>query len=471
MKAGLTLKGAQLPVPILKASLALNSYIMALPHEELKEYLNKVYSENPLLEEKEKKVSFDIKKNEIFKEAEKKEKYLNNIAIEKSSSYHQTKFKSPHDVMTETLKEKKSFNDFFEEQVNFNFSGDVEKKNIAYFFLSLMDESGFISREKVELAQHKFGKLASDVLKVIKTFSPTGIGAEDIKECLSIQLKMQVNQLQDDENDFSLEEKIIEEHYQLFLKKDEKAIAKILKLPLTAVEQAIKKISFLEFNPKRNYFNEITFIYPEIKVREVKRKFVLIINDEEIPEIIYNDKYYKEIINQGNNGKNVKNKEFINFINEKKIEAKNIVFALRSRTTNLIKLISYLLNLQKDFFLLGKRYLKPDTITNAAEQLDLDMSSVSRLVKQKYIDTKWGILPLKFFFSSRNILLEGEKNATRNISSQEIKIAIMDMIKSSKIPLSDQKITDSLNRKGMPVSRRTVNKYRNKMNLLSSYKR
>ncbi len=459
MKTNLNLKNQQIPVTILKTNLALNTKVVSLSLAELKDFYATKIAENPLIEEKERFEENDLEKankNEIFKDEDKKNQFLKDIEIETSNSYYlkSPHSKTPHDLMEVTLKNRFSLYDDLHQQLAFVYNEDSLEYEIGSYLIDCIDENGFISQEEFSLSKVKFGSKAEVVWDKLKTFTPPGIAAKNLQECLLIQLSS------GKEN--RIEKRMIKSFFPLFLKKDFAALAKKMNLSIEKIKKAFEKITFLEFYPKRNYSNETLYIQPDVRVVEEDGKLILIVNDEEIPKIFYNRQYLSLMKNK----KSLQSQEFTNFLNEKKFEAQSLLFALKYRNLTLIKMMSYLLFKQKVFFLQGKKYLIPDTLTNASKELEIEISTLSRLVNKKYVDTKWGIFPLKYFFSSS--LLKGKK---QEISSEKIKITIKEMIENSMVKLSDQKITDILKNKGLNISRRTVAKYRNEMKILSSYDR
>ncbi len=468
MKTNLNLKNQQLPLFLLKTKLDLNTKILTLPLNELKEFYTLKAEENPFLEELDSAIEKDlgralgVKKNEIFKDEESQEKYLKDIHIENASSYYQTNitsFKDPQSVMEATLKDENSFLDELHKQLAFFYQEDSLEYKIGIYLIDLMDERGFITQDKFKLVETKMGDKAGEVWEKIKTFTPLGIGASDLRECLLLQIKK--------DQEYEIENSILENHFELFLKRDFKALAKKMGLPSVAIEKAFEKISFLEFYPKRSEHNETAYIYPDARIIERDKKLFLIVNDQEIPRFFYNKNYLSDIKkNKTNNSSTKSNLQFKEFIKEKRQEAENLLFALKYRNLNLIKIMSYILSVQKYFFYKGRKNLLPDTLTNAAKILNIDISTLSRVVNQKYVDTKWGILSLKYFFSSKEI--KGNGGA---VSSEKIKTVMEEIIANSDVKLSDQKLMEILNKKGFSISRRTVNKYRNKMKILPSFKR
>lgn len=299
-------------------------------------------------------------------------------------------------------------------------------------------------------------------LSIVQKLEPTGVGARDLQECLLIQIN------QHKEEHAIAKEIIIKFLDNLLQQHKYKEIAsklssRNLKIKEEDVINAAKFISRLEPYPARNYENaKVKFIIPDVLVKKLDDSFQIIINDEYIPKIGIN-KYYKKLMakNKQNINKNAKT-----FLNNKYSEAKLLVSSLYKRRFTIFKVVEKIVEAQIEFFEKGSQYLKPLTLKDIADKIDMHESTISRVTTDKYMDTPWGIYGFKFFFSSG---LKGKNNK----ASRSIKELIKEIIANEPdtTALTDNKIVSILSNRGIEIARRTVAKYRKSLKIMPSYYR
>lgn len=369
--------------------------------------------------------------------------------------------------------------DYLKLQINTQKNLSEIEKFLCLFIVYNLDENGFLTTDLLDLWQelpddenYSFESLENAV-KIVKTLEPIGIAAKDYKECLILQTehyfsqnatKLTTNFPEKKELDFILNAtiEIINNHLSLVAKKDFATIKKKLNLQLSQVK-FIKQI-LLQLNPtpcaEFSNFANTEYIIPDVIVKENS----IYINPEIYPNIQVNN-YYANIIKQQKQQQS--NNEDLN---EKLTEAKGFVKSIQQRFDTILKVSKSILNHQQDFFKFGLAKMKPLTLKEIADELNLHESTISRVVNQKYIQTPQGVFELKYFFSS---FVNSTNNDGETISALATKAMIKDLIaaENPKKPLSDNKIAELLNQKGVAVARRTVTKYREAIKIPTAGKR
>jgi len=329
-----------------------------------------------------------------------------------------------------------------------------EELQIAEALISYIDIMGYLSvpLEDISKEIEKPVQKVESALKVIQSLDPPGVGARDIKECLLIQLRTRGN--------YPLAEKIIKNHLNDVKLNKLDEIAKRLKVPLKKVQEAFSIISRLEPYPGRQFFSEeIRYIIPDVIVEKRDGNFEIISNSSIFPRLRVN-RYYAYLLKKKKQDKRIKE-----FISEKVQRAQNFIRSIEQREDTLLRVTRAILEEQRDFFEKGPKYLKPLTLRDVAQKVDLHESTVSRITSSKYVQTPFGVFQLKYFFSNPI-----QAHGAREYSSTSIKEIIRDIIQSEgmKKHLSDQQIADILAKRGIKIARRTVAKYRKELKILPS---
>lgn len=290
---------------------------------------------------------------------------------------------------------------------------------------------------------------AEEIRSMIMQIYPKGIGARTLSECLLAQLddnqfknKTLVSIIKNDLN-------LLQEHRYDKLKRK----YNISKQGLLIIKDIIGHL-----DPKpgsRISSKTLSYIIPDIIVKDIDNRLEIIINDSYIPEVAINEEYARQMISKCNDKENA-----IKYIKSKLSSAENYVKALWMRRETLYKIATEIIRQQPKFFQVGLKELTPMTYDDISDKVNRDVSTVCRVVKNKYIDTPFGVYPLKWFFTSK----------VGNISSQIIKREIVRIIDNEDklSPLSDQKIVDLLVQKEITISLRAVTKYRNQMGIPAS---
>ncbi|MBQ4477700.1 MAG: RNA polymerase factor sigma-54 [Bacteroidales bacterium] len=351
----------------------------------------------------------------------------------------------------------------------------AEDRKIANFIVGSIDEDGYIQRSSAELAidmlfAMNISTTEENVEKLIKNvvqrLEPAGIGARDLRECLLIQLE----RIEPKTNIISLAKQIVADHYDEFTKKRFDRIKKNLACSDEDFHSAIDFIT-KNLNPKPG---EGTFVATgaasivpdfEVVVDEREQTLELLMPNIKLPRLRLS-KQYESMYDELKNNEHIAQKErdeAMEFVRQKVNAAQWFIEALSQRETTLYKTMTSIMEHQKEFFLTGdEMMLKPMILNDIAKEIEVDVSTISRVVKEKYVLTQYGTIPLKFFFSESITTVEGD-----DVSTRKIKKIIKDAIdeESKDNPLTDQALCDMLIEKGYHVARRTVAKYREQLGI------
>ena len=302
---------------------------------------------------------------------------------------------------------------------------------------------------------------AERLLKEIQIFEPVGIATRNLQECLLIQLQ---NSDYDPYYSF-LAEKMLTDHYEDFVNKRYDIIEKKLNLSHETLKKTFEII--FKLNPKPGEGNieveETNQITPEFSIEKVEDNFIVSLNDRSVPSVTINQTYL-EMLNTNKRKRkiNPRQKDAHKFLREKFESAKWFIASINQRRHTLLSIMRAILEKQYEFFEIGPKALKPMIYKDIADEIQMDISTISRVVNGKYVQSPVGIHELKYFFS------EGlSTDSGSEISNKHIKEIIKDIIngESKKSPFSDDKIAALLNEKGINIARRTVAKYRESMML------
>ena len=413
---------------------------------ELQEYILREIEENPLLEYED--TIEEPQEISDFDQIDWKE-YIENYD---DISYKQEINKDENTFTFENFfTSSQTLKEYLLEQLSMVSVGQREYK-IAEYIIQNIDSNGYLTESTQEIAQ-AMGVSESEVeimLGIVQTFEPTGVGARNLKECLLLQLK--------DRKDLILIN-IVENYLEDIALNKLSKIASELNIDVEEVQRYADEIKSLEPKPGRSFAGsseEIKYIIPDAKLEKVDGEYVVLINEVTIPKLNINN-FYRELIKNSDETTS-------QFLQEKLNSAVWIIKSIEQRKQTLTKVIESIVKFQIDFFEKGEGYLKPLTLKDVAEDIKMHESTVSRATNGKYIQTSKGIYELKYFFSQAIKANEGL------ISSDTVKNTIREIIDSEdpKKPMSDQEISDKLEKMGISLSRRTVAKYREELKIPSS---
>ena len=340
--------------------------------------------------------------------------------------------------------------------------GDKQRFTIGEFIIGNLDQDGYLSLSLEEMAATLGLDIAliEEVLEIIQNFEPLGIASRNLKECLCIQLKNKR-----DGADTTPAIRIIEECFEDLLHQKYTQITKKLKISPEEVRQAVQAISSLDPRPGSNFqvSEKNIYVLPDVYVRkDPEGKLKVEINRNASPRLRINA-LYRNLLEKKSTPEQEKA-----FIREKLNRAMDFIRSVQQRGSTLLEICNYIIDRQKDFFTGNGAGLVPMTLKDVATKIQRNESTVSRAINGKYMDTHMGLYPLKFFFTQA-ILNEDKPD----ISSHTVKEEIQDLIEEEdkNQPLSDQEIQNHFRKKGLKLSRRTVSKYRQDLNIRPSYSR
>jgi RNA polymerase sigma-54 factor len=302
---------------------------------------------------------------------------------------------------------------------------------------------------------------AEKVLKKIQTLEPVGIAARNLQECLLIQIR---NSSYDPYYSY-IAEKILSEHFDDFINKRFDNIQKNLNLSTETLKSALALIQKL--NPKPGEGNidseQINQITPDFIIEKVDDNYIVTLNDRAVPSVTISKTYLEMLENNKRKRKIPKReKEAHKFLREKFESAKWFIASLQQRRQTLMKIMQAILEKQYEFFENGPKYLKPMIYKDIADEIGMDISTISRVVNGKYVQSPQGIHELKYFFSEGLSTDDGNE-----ISNKHIKELIKEICENEPKdkPYSDDKIASILQEKGIHIARRTVAKYREQLKI------
>jgi len=329
-----------------------------------------------------------------------------------------------------------------------------ETLTIAEELVTYVDGLGYLRLSPESLSK----RLDCDVTKIeealniIKSLDPAGVGAKDLQECLLIQLKNK-GQIQ------SLAYQIISRYFKELARKEYHLIAKRLKIDEKQVKSTLKEIKALNPKPGVSYTHETVLpIIPDAYISGKKNKIEITVNQEALPTFRINDSY-QEILHDIDTPDETKQ-----FIRERLRNALWLIKTFSQRNQNILKVVREIAKIQKHAIFKDISATKPLTLKVIAQKTGLHLSTVGRIVAHKYISAPRGTIKLKDLFSVKYRSKDGKL-----VSAKHIAAKIKDITASAKIPFTDQKIADTLQKEGIIISRRTVAKYRNKLRIPPSF--
>jgi len=362
-----------------------------------------------------------------------------------------------------------SFTQHLTTQLN-TFRLDEEGRIIAEFLVGSVDGSGYIRRSLSDIMDdlaftqniYTTENKIEVTLKIVQQLDPAGVAARNLQECLSIQLQRKAKTLNTE-----LALNIIEKAFDQFTKKHYKKLLLKFNVNEVQLKDAILEIERLNPKPGGSFSGNtrmVEHVVPDFTIKIMYNQLELTLNGRNAPELHVSREYnnmlkgYKEAKN-----KTKSQKDAVQFIKQKLDGAKWFIEAIKQRQQTLFVTMSAIMNYQKDYFLTGDELkLKPMILKNIADEIDMDVSTVSRVANSKYVDTPYGTKLIKKFFSESMTNAQGEEVSTREI--KKILETVIE-VENKKKPLTDEKLAKILKDKGYPIARRTIAKYREQLDI------
>lgn len=338
-----------------------------------------------------------------------------------------------------------------------------EELLLAEEIIGNIDEDGYLRRELELVVQDlNLGRglsilieKAQKVLHVVQRLEPPGIGARTLQECLLIQLEVGNFKPKLKHQAY----KVIHEYFDDFTMKHYEDLAKKLSIHIDQLKPVVELIHKLNPKPGEGQFSpQQNYVMPDFIVERVDDEIVVMLNDRSIPPLRINKAYREMIGRRKNNGYSAEAKDFV----RKRFEAaKWFIASMHQRRNTLLRVMRAIVDKQREFFETGEN-LKPMIYKDIAGLIALDISTISRVVNGKYVQTEHGMFELRHFFSDSITTSTGEE-----VSNKEVKRIIKELIEKedSSSPLRDDRIAEILKKQGYPIARRTVAKYREQMRI------
>ena len=459
-KQGLELKQTQRLSPLQIQTIK----IIELPVLELEQKIRSELEDNPVLDDtpepdgkKDDDQPKDISIDEIKDEGDipSYKTRVNNWGKDPRPEYNTF---SVHESFTESLMDQLGYRNLSERDYK-----------IGAFVIGSLDPDGYLRRDIGSLVDDIAFRAGMEVgegevekmLGIIQEFEPSGVGARDLRECLLIQLRSRT-QTEDVRDAY----RILNEQFQEFTNRHFNKVMSRLSLNEDRLKAAIKCITRLNPAPggqlEDSYVEQAQQIVPDFVLEEHDGTLSFTMPRINIPEIRVNRKY-SEMMTGAKDSADRSQKEAATFIRQKIDSAKWFVEALKQRQNTLQRTMQAILDFQHDYFLDGdESKLKPMVLKDIAEITGFDISTISRVVNSKYIETHFGIYPLKYFFSEGMENKEGEE-----VSTRELKKALQECVdgENKKKPLTDEQLVAEMEKRGYKVARRTIAKYRGQLGI------
>lgn len=435
--------------------------LLELPTLELEQKIRKELEENPVLDEitESDDPENDSPKNVSLSEYPADDPtpsyklYVNNQGKDAKPQYS-------------TFSVKESFQENLVVQLGYK-KLDERTRSIAVFIIGSLDDDGYLRRDLESLSYDILLRLNIEtteeelekILSIIQEFEPAGVGARDLQECLLLQLSGK-NVAQERARI------ILQDYFQEFTKKHYSKIISRMGITQEELKEAIEEI--VRLNPRPggqiddSYEDQAQQIIPDFLLEEKDGELIMSMPKFSVPELKVNRRYAELLMDSASSGTKP-GKEAASFVKQKLDSAKWFIEAIKQRHNTLQNTMNAIIDFQREYFMDGdETKLKPMVLKNIAEKTGLDISTISRVVNCKYIQTHFGIYPLKYFFSE-GLMTEGGEE----VSTREIKKILMESVDAEDKgkPLTDEELVEVLSAKGYKVARRTVAKYREQLNI------
>lgn len=440
---------------LISQRMVLSAKILQMNSIELNEYLKELAETNPLVEYEEQQ----LKDNKIdtFR---KKLEWLDSCD-EQNRYYYKDDKEDSSESWNFSLSESETLEEHILTQINTQ-QLPKEVHQAAEFVTKSLDENGYLkdSADSISSLTGIDIKYVKDAISFIKTLDPPGVGAVDLSECLEIQL------LSEEPVD-TIALLIVKNHLDLLAKNHIKLIAKSVGTSIDKTIDSCAKIKLLNPKPSRGFSSNesLSYITPDAYIyKDRSGNYNINLNNSYVPSLKINS-YYKKIIKSDDNA------DAKEYISDKLHQAEWVMKCIDKRNSTLMSTLELIVKKQYNFFDKGIGNLIPMKLLDISETLKVHESTVSRAIRDKYIQCSWGIFPLDYFFTNAIVKKTVTESGNNNeISQNSVKLRIKDIInnENKKKPLSDQKITEILENEDIKISRRTVTKYRESINIPSA---
>ena len=449
--------------------------LIEMPVQALEQHVREVLNDNPVIDDSPQKGE-DEPRDVSISEVEEKEQSGGSMEENygpqdddiPSYNLHINNWGKDERPEYNTFSVKQSFSQSLQEQLGYR-SLTEHQRLVANFIIGSLDDDGYLRRDIESLVDDlafRAGVEATpeeveQMLQVIQEFEPSGVGARDLRECLLIQLE-------DKKRTPSIENaiRVLREQFDAFKNRHFQKIMSRLHLTEAEMKAVLEEIKRLNPSPggqiDDSYNDQAQQVVPDFRLDYENGQLILSMPRFNIPELRINRKY-SEIMETGRLSDSKADKDAATFVKQKIDSAKWFIEALRQRQNTLQSTMQAIVDYQHDYFVDGdETSLRPMVLKDIAEITGFDISTISRVVNSKWIETHFGIFPLKYFFSEGLENSEGEE-----VSTREIKKALREMVdaEDKHNPLTDEELVDGLSARGYKVARRTIAKYRDQLDI------
>ena len=443
--------------------------LIEMPVQALEQHVREVLNDNPVIDDTPQKGE-DEPRDVSISEVEEKEQsgsmedsYGSQDDDIPAYNLHVNNWGKDERPEYNTFSVKQSFTQSLQEQLGYR-NLTEHQRTIASFIIGSLDDDGYLRRDIESLVDDlafRAGVEATteeveQMLKVIQEFEPAGVGARDLRECLLIQLE---NKKRTPSVENAI--RILTDQFDAFKNRHFTKIMSRLHLSTDEMKAVMEEIRRLNPSPggqiDDSYNDQAQQVVPDFRLDYENGQLLLSMPRFSIPELRINQKY-SEIMETGRLSENKADKDAASFVKQKIDSAKWFIEALRQRQNTLESTMRAIIDYQHDYFVDGdESSLRPMVLKDIAEITGFDISTISRVVNSKWIETHFGIFPLKYFFSEGLENKDGEE-----VSTREIKKALREMVdgEDKRNPLTDDELVEGLATKGYKVARRTIAKYR-----------
>jgi RNA polymerase sigma-54 factor len=446
---------------VLAPQLQQSLQILQVPMLELRNLIQEELESNPTLEMEEAEPTIEDKKaeQEEFQEeferlAKLDEEWRDYMSQSQSYSGRSAEEEERRQFFFDSLVKEETLQQHLLEQVNSS-DLDADQRRIAEVIVGNIDEHGFLQSSPEEIAQTT-GMDPADlqrVLDLVQTFHPVGVAARDLRECLLIQLRRLGKEQ-------SLEYRIVDRFIDDLGKRRFPEIARRCGTTPEQVQRAANFIATLDPKPGQIFTSDPNnYVLPDVTVEKIAGNWMISLNGEQIPHLRISNTY-KDLMSQEKNGADVRD-----YIRDKIRSGKFLIKSIHQRQQTISNIAHQIVKRQLDFLDRGPSGLKPMTMVQIADAVGVHETTVSRAISGKYMSTPHGVFDMKYFFTPGYQTADGD-----TMSNTSVKGAIAELVKGEnpKCPLSDKEIVELLEKRGIPIARRTVAKYRNELNILPS---
>jgi len=446
---------------VLAPQLQQSLQILQAPTLELRNIVQQELQTNPVLEEEigafdsEERTKDDREFEEEFERlARLDEEWRDYMAQNVSYSSRNPEDEERRQFFFDSIASQETLQQHLLEQLN-TAEVSTSQREAAELIIGNIDELGFLQSSLEEISQnttHSVQEL-QQMLDLVQTFHPVGVGARDLKDCLLIQLRRLGKQ-------DSLEYQIVSEFLEDLGRRRFPEVARRLGVSVEQVQRAANFISTLDPKPGQIFSPDPnSYVLPDVSVDKIDDGYSVTLNGDQIPHLRIS-KTYKDLMTQGSNGAEVRD-----YIREKIRSGKFLIKSIHQRQQTILNIANEIVKRQHDFLEAGTAFLKPMTMVQIADTVGVHETTVSRAISGKYMATPQGVFEMKYFFTPGYQTVDGAA-----LSNTSVKEAIADLVRNEqpRNPLSDKEIVEILSDRGIPIARRTVAKYRAELNILPS---